>query len=293
MAKPARVWDWGPRRAASGRGLYLGGGFGVGKTHLLAGAFHAASERAGRPGEVAFVQFQELTSVVGQLGMSASATLFRTVKLLCIDEFELDDPGNLHLIGTFLSRCIYGGMNVMTTSNTPPNALGQGRFNAALFSDTLSALASHFESVALDGPNHRQRDDGQQALLTHEEYAAWLRQQSEGRVALLTASELHTPLEQVHPAVFGELLRDVDALGIEGLVTLTHPNKLLREQGAVRFVHFMDKVYDLGISTGLTGVPLPELFEATYRTAAFGRKYSRCLSRLAELTQEASRAVRL
>ena len=124
VAKPGRVWGWGLRRAASGRGLYLDGGFGVGKTHLLAGAFHAASQKVGRSGEVAFVQFQELTSVVGQLGMFASTELFGRVKLLCIDEFELDDPGNMHLIGTFLSRCLHGGMNVMTTSNTPPNAMG-------------------------------------------------------------------------------------------------------------------------------------------------------------------------
>ena len=43
-------------------GLYLDGGFGVGKTHLLASTWHAA------PGPKAYGTFVELTHLVGALG---------------------------------------------------------------------------------------------------------------------------------------------------------------------------------------------------------------------------------
>src|SRR5699024_2552856 len=53
---------FGRKSKATGSGLYLDGGFGVGKTHLLASIYHAA------PSPKAFGTFVELTHVVGALG---------------------------------------------------------------------------------------------------------------------------------------------------------------------------------------------------------------------------------
>lgn len=235
-----------------------------------------------------YVHFQELTSLIGQLGMNPAVQGFSDQRLLCIDEFELDDPGNMHLIGTFLERLMARGVSVITTSNTPPDGLGHERFNAARFSETLNSIAARFEAISIDGPDYRRREHPRQTLLTEQELHAWLQQHDGARLLHLSSDELDDLLRRVHPAHLGQLLRGVGAVAVTGLRTFTHPNKLLREQGAIRFVHFVDKVYDMGVPVAFTGVPITDLFEETYRAAAFGRKYSRCLSRVAELMSEAS-----
>lgn len=282
LTHPVRPAFW--RQRPPVRGLYLDGGFGVGKTHLLASAWALAAQDI----PAGYVHFQELTSLIGRLGSARAAQVFAQFRLLCIDEFELDDPGNTHLIGTFLGRIMPGGVNVITTSNTPPGSLGEGRFNAALFSETLHALAARFEAVRIDGPDYRGREQARQTLLSAAEYLAW-RQRHEGvHVLSWSGTELADVLLRVHPADVGRWLGEAGGVAVTDLRTFTHPDKLLREQGAIRFVHFVDRLYDMGVPAAFTGVPIAEIFEDSYRTAGFGRKYSRCLSRVAELMTEAS-----
>jgi len=83
------------RRRASGggpRGVYLDGGFGVGKTHLLASLWHAVA------GPKAYATFVELTHLAGALGFAAVVEALGGMRLLAIDEFELDDPGDTVLV---------------------------------------------------------------------------------------------------------------------------------------------------------------------------------------------------
>ena len=78
------------RRRASpppGAGVYLDGGFGVGKTHLLASLWHAA------PPPAAYVTFVELTHLVGALGFAATVEALAEFRLLAIDEFEWTTRG--------------------------------------------------------------------------------------------------------------------------------------------------------------------------------------------------------
>jgi cell division protein ZapE len=110
-------------------GLYLDGGFGVGKTHLLAAAYHACGDDVAR----AYLSFQDLTYVVGELGMARVLDLFGRARLICLDEFGLDDPGNTMLATSFVRGVLERGARVIVTSNTLPNELGQGRFSADEF----------------------------------------------------------------------------------------------------------------------------------------------------------------
>jgi len=55
------------------------------------------------------------------------------------------------------------------------------------------------------------------------------------------------------------------------------------QNDALRFVHFVDQVYNLGLELKASGAPLEALFPETYRHRAFAKKYGRALSRLAEL----------
>ena len=59
------------------------------------------------------------------------------------------------------------------------------------------------------------------------------------------------------------------------------------QNDALRFVHFIDKLYDLNVALAASGtVELVELFDPSYRYGAFSKKYDRCLSRLSELFEE-------
>lgn len=74
-ALPARrPIGWAARRRSLGaaRGVYLDGGFGVGKTHLLAALAHAAG-----PADAAYGTFAEYTNLVGALGLAARFEVVR------------------------------------------------------------------------------------------------------------------------------------------------------------------------------------------------------------------------
>ncbi|GBF05701.1 AFG1-like protein ATPase [Deinococcus aerius] len=263
------------RAKPEGRGLYLDGGFGVGKTHLLASTYHAAEGRR------ALMSFQDLMYVIGALGMTRAVETFRGHDLLLIDEFELDDPGNTHMANTFLGQLMPAGTSVVATSNTEPGALGQGRFNAADFQRQIQGIAERFETHRIDGPDYRQRGTTPAQPLTPEEFRAWLSRQPDATLAVVSHRDLNRHLLEVHPSRFGRLLAGVEGLGVTDLTPMPDQNV------ALRFVHFIDKLYDLGLRAAFTGVPLGQLFSETYRHGAYAKKYSRCLSRLSELLREA------
>lgn len=263
------------RAKPEGRGLYLDGGFGVGKTHLLASTYHAAEGRR------ALMSFQDLMYLIGALGMTRAVEAFRGHDLLLIDEFELDDPGNTHMANTFLGQLMPGGTSVVATSNTEPGALGQGRFNASDFQRQIQGIAERFETRRIDGPDYRQRGTVPDQPLTPAEFQAWRARQPEASLAALTHRDLGRLLLEVHPSRFARLLAGVQALAVTDLAPMPDQNV------ALRFVHFVDKLYDLGVRAAFTGAPLGSLFSETYRHGAYAKKYSRCLSRLSELLREA------
>ena len=77
--------------------------------------------------------------------------------VVCIDEFELDDPGNTTLISRMLSQLVERGVSIAATSNTLPEQLGEGRFAAQDFLREINTLASIFTTVRIEGPDYRHR----------------------------------------------------------------------------------------------------------------------------------------
>lgn len=280
-AAPGFRWPWQKQAVPTGRGLYLDGGFGVGKTHLLAAAFHACDLP-----EKAYLSFQELVYAVGVKGMAAAKAELGSVRFFCIDEFELDDPGNTLIVGSFLAHVFAQGGAVLTTSNTPPEAQGQGRFNADDFRREIQSVAERFTVASLEGPDYRRRD--QLAALVDEGALLELHKHETNREpkTLLAWPELLTLLEQVHPIRYRELIGQFGTLYVTGAATLPTQND------ALRFVHFVDKLYDLNKSLRVSGsAALTDLFSPTYRDGAYAKKHYRCLSRLSELLEESAQTV--
>ncbi|MGO4423911.1 cell division protein ZapE, partial [Streptomyces sp. MCAF7] len=136
------------------RGMYLDGGYGVGKTHLLASLWHAT---AAPPERKAFGTFVELTNLVGALGFQQTVQTLSGHRLLCIDEFELDDPGDTVLVSTLLGKLVDAGVALAATSNTLPGKLGEGRFAAADFLREIQGLSARFRPLRIDGEDYRHR----------------------------------------------------------------------------------------------------------------------------------------
>ena len=268
-----RIWS---RRVQPGQGLYLDGGFGVGKTHLLAAAFAASAAAPKR-----YMSFQELVYFIGVLGMRRAADELGDAHLLCIDEFELDDPGNTLIVKSFLTRVFERGGSVLTTSNTAPEAQGEGRFDASAFQREIQSLASRFRVASLDGEDFRSHArTGSWSSVTSFERLLRL-EDARGPRVLAGWEELGATLARLHPSRYQGLLEQIGTLYLRDVVTLPSQND------ALRFVHFIDKLYDLGVGLRATAsVPLAELFHPSYRRSGYAKKHDRCLSRLGELLAE-------
>jgi cell division protein ZapE len=262
--------------------LYLDGGFGVGKTHLLAATWHQAS------GQKAFLSFQELVFTIGALRMERAVAVFRGFDLLTIDEFELDDVGNTLMVCMFLSHLLPLGTRVVTTSNTIPGQLGLGRFNADDFKREIASIAAHFETISLDGPDYRQRQQAAAPKLPTKAELLQLAAQDPRHQAIESLSDLNQHLAKLHPIRFRSLLDDLEVLYLHGLATIDS------QDAALRFVHFIDKLYDRQIKLVLASddgdksgdFQLNRLFPDSYCYGGYAKKYARCLSRLSELLRE-------
>lgn len=283
-ATPRRPWSRlarlgrSQRPRGTGAGIYLDGGFGVGKTHLLASAYAAADTSEKR-----YLSFQELVYIIGVMGMERAKAELATAELMCIDEFELDDPGNTLMVKTFLAALLSNGGAVVTTSNTPPEAQGQGRFNAEDFQREIQSLAANFTVIRVDGPDYRHRSSLGEWL--DPEYLEHLKRTEASPAPRLALEwqELFELLRSIHPTRVGGILKQVGSIYLSGARRIPSLND------ALRFVHFVDKAYDLEVAVRASGEgPLVEVFDASYRDGAYAKKHYRCLSRLSEMLAEAA-----
>lgn len=253
-------------------GVYLDGGFGVGKTHLLAALWHAA------PHPKSFGTFVEYTNVIGLLGFRNAVEQFSNRKLVCIDEFELDDPGDTVLMSTFLKELVDRGVSIAATSNTLPDRLGEERFAADNFLREIQGLSAHFEVIRIEGPDFRQRNlAGNQRVFTHLEVESVCA--ATANSALDNWQGLLVHLSTVHPAQYGPMVEHLSLLGLQDV------NVVRNETQALRVVSLVDRLYDRSVPIVNSGVDITSIFTDSMLTGGYRKKYFRALSRLAALAQ--------
>lgn len=273
-----------PRPAATGgapRGVYLDGGYGVGKTHLLASLWHATEAE---PARKAFGTFVELTNLVGALGFQQTVQTLRDHKLLCIDEFELDDPGDTVLVSSLLSKLVESGVALAATSNTLPGKLGEGRFAAADFLREIQGLSAHFRTLRIDGEDYRHRGLPEAPPPCTDEQVTTVAQRVPG------ASLDHFPalldhLSKVHPSRYGAMCDGIQA------VCLTGVEPVPDQSTALRLVVLADRLYDREVPVLASGVPFGDLFSAEMLQGGYRKKYFRAISRLTALARDAKRLI--
>ena len=253
-------------------GLYLDGGFGVGKTHLLAALWRAA------PGRKYFGTFIEYTALVGALGYAGAVNVLKGASLISIDEFELDDPGDTRIMSRLLGELAASGTRIAATSNTPPNALGEGRFAAQDFLREIDALSAQFTTIRIDGLDYRRRDiEGHAVTRTGDDLAAAVAHFS-GSLTVDRFDDVLAHLAKVHPSRYVKLLDGLDA------VALTDVHVLTSQTDALRLVAFVDRLYDAQVPVMASGVALDRVFPEEMLAGGYRKKYLRAVSRLIALT---------
>jgi cell division protein ZapE len=270
---------FGRREVLPGVGVYLDGGFGVGKTHLLASTYYqlAAADAGAPPYKAAFATFGELTQLAGVFGFVECIELLADYVVLCIDEFELDDPGNTTLISRLLSQLVERGVSIAATSNTLPEQLGEGRFAAQDFLREINTLAQIFTTVRIDGPDYRHRDLPPASDPPSDD-------EVRGRAAEVMGATLDdfdalcAHLATMHPSRYLALIEGV----AEVFVTGVHP--LDDQNVALRVVSLTDRLYDAGIPLVASGAKVDTIFSEEMLAGGFRKKYLRATSRLLALT---------
>ncbi len=253
------------KQPETGQGLYIAGPPGVGKTHLLAATFIEADEPK------LYATFDEFMAAAGTMGMRDLADYLAANRLVCIDEIDLDDPASIMLLTSLLGIMLDAGTRVIATANASPQLMSSEARNTAAFHRELGIIADAFDLIWLDGADWRMklgamdRSDCGDADDTQSLHLSWQ--------ALL---EL---LRSTHPMYDAAWLKQTSAIVLNDMKPLADSDQ------AIRFVRFIDRVYDRNVGLYVRAEPPP--FEAILEPiAGDGRHalhYARCRSRLVEL----------
>jgi cell division protein ZapE len=264
---------WFRRKPAAVPAVYLDGGFGVGKTHLLASLATAVGPEASSYGT-----FVEYTNLVGALGFRPTVDALATRRLVCIDEFELDDPGDTVLMSRLLRELTDRGVALAATSNTLPESLGEGRFAADDFLREIQDLSDRFEVLRIDGHDYRRRETVTDAPGVDDDAVRAAVAGVPG-ATLDDFGALLQHLATVHASRYGALLDGVDVVGLTGVGPVPD------QDVALRLVVLVDRLYDRDVPVLLGGAGESALFTEQMLAGGYRKKYFRALSRLGALAE--------
>ncbi len=298
------------------RGVYLVGQVGRGKTMLMDLFYGLAPTEKKR--RVHFHEFMdEMHSAIAAFRKSprgkaedadpiAAVTrpLLEEVRLLCLDEFQVQDITNAMLLGRLFDRLFAAGVTVVATSNTRPDDLYEYGLNRQLVLPFIAELKAHAEIVALDGPTDYRRlkfegeavyQFGSGPQVDRAMDRLWLKltggEPGAPAELLSLGRRIVVPRAAMGVARFGFADLCEKPLGARDYVRLSHAYEAvmidhvpqfdrLQSNAAKRFILLVDTLYDRGVKLAASfAVPLDELGQDDKTRAEFAR----CVSRLIEM----------
>lgn len=307
LARVARRFGGAPERPV--QGLYLWGGVGRGKTHIV-NSLHAALPFPDKM-RVHFHGF--MLSVHRRLRALGerrdpldvlAADLASETRIICFDEFHVSDITDAMLLGRLLEGLFARGVTLVATSNIAPDDLYRDGLQREQFLPAIALIKSHTDVVELDsGIDYRLR-----VLERDQTYHTPLGAAAEQ--ALESCFRALAPEGFARDASLEVAGRDIETRGIaDGIVWFDFPAicETARSAGdyieiarrfhtvllsgvpvmddrerdrVVRFIHLVDELYERNVNLILSAAAEPEDLYSGERLAV---RFDRARSRLAEM----------
>ncbi len=286
------------------KGLYIWGGVGRGKTHLMDLFFnHVAFSQKQRLHFHRFMQsvhqaLQKLPKSPDPLRIVAK-DLAQNIQLLCLDEFHVNDIGDAMLLGRLLDAMFENGITLVTTSNIRIDDLYKNGLQRERFLPAIELLHSYTDELHLDGGTDYRtqlleqagsyhvhaRGDGHTHLQT--QFAQLAPEARTSHTLTLHNREIQTIAEgedviwfDFHAicdtprsaADYLEIARLYHTVLISDVPLLTEA----RDSAAQRFIHLIDALYDHSVKILITAeAKATELYRGQRHQFAFDRTISR------------------
>ena len=291
------------------RGLYLWGGVGRGKTHIV-NALHGLLPFSDKM-RVHFHSFMQLVHhklrVLGKREDPLAALaedLAGSTRIICFDEFHVSDITDAMLLGRLLDNLFSRGVTLVATSNIAPDDLYLDGLQREQFLPAIDLIKSHTHVVHLDsGVDYRLR-----VLERSEIYYCPL--DAAAGQALSTCFEALAPEEARMDATLEIAGRRIETRAIaDGIVWFEYAAICETPRSAgdyieiarryhtvllsnvpvmddqqrdrvVRFIHLVDELYERNVNLILSAAALPEVLYTGLRLSV---RFDRARSRLAEM----------
>lgn len=138
------------------KGLYIWGGVGRGKTFLMDGFYHCLPFRRKR--RIHFHNFMvevhhemKLLAHENDPLIALADRIGRSTRLLCLDEFHVDDIADAMILGRLLDALLERGLILLTTSNYSPDDLYPNGLQRQNFLPAIALLKRELKVLHLDG----------------------------------------------------------------------------------------------------------------------------------------------
>ena len=293
-------------------GLYLWGQVGRGKTFLM--DLFAASMPHGIVLRRHFHRFMaEIHASLRELGerqsplVDVAAGIAARCRVLCLDEFLVNDIGDAMILGTLLEALFARGVSLVTTSNTQPRNLYKDGLQRARFLPAIALLEQHCRVVEMISS----RDWRLRALTQAPVYFTPPSAEAERSLARIFAAQAQGEASEGGAMVINDrpiplrkragniLWFDFEALcegpravadyiaiakaGPAVIVSNVPQFSIYSEDAARRFVLLVDEFYDRHVKLILSAAaPITELYDGERHRAEFSRTESRLIEMQSE-----------
>ena len=293
-------------------GLYIWGGVGRGKTYLM-DHFYEANPFPEKQ-RVHFHRFmQSIHTELKSLPKSPdplpiiATRLAQQIRLLCLDEFHVQDIGDAMLLAGFLKALFENGVTLVTTSNIPADQLYKNGLQRERFLPAIELIKRYTRESHLDGDTDYRTEllerTGTYHLNNYDDCKEILQQQFNSLAPnnITMAARLNINQREISTIAVSddvawfdfsaicetprsssdylEIARDYHTIIISDVPQLNEA----KDDVAQRFIHLIDALYDHNVKTIISAAVKPAgIYAGRRHTFAF----QRTTSRLQEMASE-------